>query len=118
MLNKLTSFLCVISFLTGCAGRAANPVAINQFGDEGKSCRAINTELKIIENNVQRLIPESNKSGKNAALGAIGLFIPPAWLFMDLSTAEKQEINAYRKRHDHLVSIADAKNCSSQIANA
>ncbi|MBI2792931.1 MAG: hypothetical protein HYX61_13375 [Gammaproteobacteria bacterium] len=118
MLNKLISFLCAISLLAGCAGRAANPVTVNQFGDEKKSCQAIKSELRNIDNNVQRLIPESNKTGKNAALGVVGLIVWPAWLFMDLSNAEKEEINAYRNRHDRLVSIAEAKIVQFKLANA
>src|SRR5690606_33755103 len=92
--------------LVGCAGRTANPVMVYQQGDEQKTCQAISSEIRTIENNIQRLIPESEKTGKNIALGVAGLFVWPAWLFMDLSNAEKEEINAFRNRHDRLVSIA------------
>lgn len=109
---KAIAMICVAGILAGCAGRAANPVAVNQLGDETKSCQALKSELKSIENNVQRLVPESNKTGRNVALGVAGLVVWPAWLFMDLSTAEKEEINAYRSRYDRLVSIAEAKQCS------
>lgn len=114
MFTKFLIGLCIVSVLTGCAGRAPNPVTINQFGDEQKSCQALKNEMKMIENNVQRLIPQSDKTGKNVALGVAGLIVWPAWLFMDLSNAEKEEINAYRMRYDHLMTIAQSKQCNSQ----
>lgn len=117
-LRQIVACIYISSLLTGCAGRAANPVAINQLGDERKSCQAIKSELRTIENKVQRLIPESNKTGRNVALGIAGLIVWPAWLFMDLSTAEKEEINAYRSRHDHLVTIAEAKQCEFNLADS
>lgn len=108
-----TLIFCIPTFLAGCAGRAANPVTINQLGDDNKSCHALKSELRSIESNIQRLIPDSDKTGKNIALGIAGVFVWPAWLFMDLSSAEKQEINAYRTRYDHLVSIAQSKQCGA-----
>ena len=116
MFQKSACVMLLLLSLIGCAGRAANPVTINQFGDDQKSCPAIKSELKTIENNIQRLIPETNKTGKNVALGITGLIVFPAWFFMDLSNAEKEEVNAYRARHDRLVTIAEIKKC--QLENA
>jgi len=116
--QQFIGMICVSALLAGCAGRAANPVTINQMGDENKSCQVIKSEIKTIENNIQRLIPESNKTGKNVALGITGLIVWPAWLFMDLSNAEKEEINAYRARHDRLITLAQTKNCNNQIAHS
>jgi hypothetical protein len=116
--TKFIALACIAAMISGCAGRAANPVAIHQFGDDGKSCQALKGELRNIENSVQRLVPQSEKTGKNVALGVVGVFVWPAWLFMDLSSAEKEEINAYRNRHDHLVSIAEAKQCQIKTARS
>lgn len=115
MLKKTLAFMLIGLTLTGCAGRSAHPVTVRQTGDEGKSCQTLQSELVQIENNIQRLIPETDKSGKNIALGVTGLIVWPAWLFMDLSSAEKEEVNAFRARHDHLITIANSKQCS--VAN-
>lgn len=114
--SKLVILLCTFSLLTACAGRAAHPVAINQYGDQGKSCSALNLEISMIENNVQQLIPQTDKTGRNVAFGVAGLFVWPLWLFMDLSTAEKQELHALRARHDHLINIAQQKQCTMSRA--
>lgn len=116
MIKKILCGICLVILLAGCAGRAANPVSVRQFGDEHKSCALISNEMRQIETNIQRLIPESNKTGKNVALGIGGLFVWPAWLFMDLSNAEKEEINAYRMRYDHLANISQQKGCGVQVA--
>lgn len=118
MLKKVTALTLIALTLAGCAGRSAHPITVNQLGDEGKSCQTLQSELVRIENNIQRLIPEADKTGKNVALGVTGLIVWPAWLFMDLSSAEKEEINAYRARHDHLVTIAQSKQCTLTSTSA
>lgn len=65
-----------------------------------------NTELEI-----QRLIPDTDKTGKNVALGVAGLLIWPIWFAMDFSDAEKIEVNALRQRYNHLVVLASEKEC-------
>ncbi len=95
----------------GCAGRAAHPVMIQQYGDGKKSCQALERDMAFIQGEIQRLIPQSEKTGKNVALGVTGyLFIVPLF-FMDLSRAEQIEINAYRQRYNHLLIIAGDKQC-------
>lgn len=116
MLKKIITIGVISALLAGCAGRAANPVMIRQSNDNLKSCSLLNSEMSQIERNIQRLIPESDKTGKNVALGIGGLFLWPAWLFMDLSNAEKEEINAYRMRYDHLLNISQQKGCGMQVA--
>ena len=108
---KSVAFLLIIGNLTGCAGRAANPVMIRQLTDEQKSCIMLKREISSIETNIQQLSPQSDKTSRNVALGIAGLFIWPFWLFMDLSSAEKEEINAYRIRYDHLMHIYHDKGC-------
>jgi len=117
MFKKIISLLCISLILTGCAGRAANPVMVHQPNDNYKSCQMLQREISTIEMNIQKLIPEADKTSKNVALGIGGLFIWPMWLFMDLSSAEKEEINAYRMRHDHLVSLVQEKNCGMRMAS-
>lgn len=98
--------------LIGCAGRAANPVLQDQVGDNQKSCDTLQTEMSGIQSQIQKLVPESDKTGKNVGLGIGGFFllgIP--WFFMDLSDAEKAEINAYNMRYNKLMTIATQKKC-------
>jgi hypothetical protein len=103
--------ILVITIVVSCAGRAANPVMVHQYSDDRKSCNALEKELFFIEEEIQRLIPETQKTGKNVALGVAGVFFVVPWLFMDLSKAEQIEINTLRQRYNHLVIIADEKQC-------
>jgi len=100
--------------LLACAGRTAYPVTVYQVDDDHQSCLFLRNEIKTIETNIQRLIPEADKTRKNIALGLVGVIVWPAWLFMDLSSAEKEEINAYRMRYDRLMAIYQEKNCGTE----
>jgi len=99
------------SLILGCAGRAANPVMVQQYGDDSRSCGGLEKEMLFIQSEIQRLIPETQKTGKNTALGVSGFFLIVPLFFMDLSDAEQVEVNAYRKRYNHLLIIAGEKNC-------
>ena len=104
--------------LGGCAGREANLVQVRQLGDEQKTCDGLRTELYYIENEISRLLPKSDKTGRNIALGATGiLFIVPLF-FMDLKQGEKKEIEAYRQRYNHLLMITQQKDCKLPTAVA
>lgn len=113
ILAVITSFL-----IAGCAGRPANPVMVDQVGDNRKSCASIETEMRFIEAELKRLVPETDKTGKNVALGIAGaLFIVPLF-FMDLTETEKIEINAYRQRYNRLNIIGTDKTCPfTQVTN-
>ena len=103
--------LILTSLVVGCAGRAANPVMIQQYGDDKKTCQALETEMAFIQGEIQNLIPQTQKTGKNVALGVTGaIFIVPLF-FMDLSQSEQEEVNAYRQRYNHLLILAGEKNC-------
>lgn len=112
-MKKITASVLIASIaLMGCAGRAANPVLQDQVGDNQKSCDTLQTEMSGIQSQIQKLVPESDKTGKNVGLGIGGFFllgIP--WFFMDLSDAEKAEINAYNMRYNKLMTIATQKKC-------
>ncbi|SFO38713.1 hypothetical protein SAMN05216332_11319 [Nitrosospira briensis] len=112
--RKTVSVIIAVIFIAGCAGRAANPVAVNQYGDTSRSCKAIESELSFIDSEVSRLIPATEKTGKNVALGVAGAFFLVPWFFMDFSQAEQTEINALRQRHNHLIILAGEKNCEMQ----
>jgi len=99
-------------FITvGCAGRAANPVMVHQYGDDQKSCKALKHELMFIEGEITRLMPQTEKTKKNVALGVAGALLIVPWFFMDMSKAEQIEVDAFRRRYNHLVILAEEKNC-------
>jgi hypothetical protein len=100
--------------LTGCAGRAANPVMIQQYGDNAKSCTALEYDMAFVESEVQRLVPSTEKTGKNVALGVTGAFFLVPLFFMDFSQAEQMEVNAYRQRYNHLAILAMDKGCATE----
>ncbi len=84
---------------------------VHQYGDERKSCKALEREISYIHDEINILMPQTEKTGKNVALGITGaIFIVPLF-FMDLSQAEQMEVNAYRQRYNHLVILAEDKNC-------
>ncbi|MET4694314.1 hypothetical protein [Endozoicomonas lisbonensis] len=113
--NKTIIFgLCILfvsATLSGCAGRTAHPVTIRQYGDENRSCAALESELRFIELEISRLVPKTDKTGKNVALGVAGAFFLVPWFFMDLSQAEQIEIDAFRQRYNYLAGLTVDKRC-------
>lgn len=113
-MREVVAGVLVVVFLVGCAGRAANPVMIQQYGDDKKSCQALEQEMAFIEGEIRRLVPQTAKTGKNVALGVTGFFFIVPLFFMDLSKAEQTEVDAYRQRYNHLLIIAGDKHCGIQ----
>lgn len=110
-MRRQLSVLAIFALLAGCAGRPANPVMVDQVGDTKKSCAAIQAEMRGIEGEIQRLVPQTDKTGKNVGLGIAGaIFIVPLF-FMDLTESEKIEVNAYRQRYNRLNVLAVEKKC-------
>lgn len=87
---------------------------VQQYGDNSKSCAALELEMTNIETEVNRLIPKTDKVGKNAVLGTAGAFLLVPLFFMDFSQAEQIEINAFRQRYNHLAIVSMEKNCESE----
>lgn len=108
---KVCSALVLVSILSACGGRTPNPVMVAQYGDYDKSCRALQFEMNTIQGEIQRLLPKSDKTGKNVALGVAGWFLLVPWFFMDFKNAEQTEYEAYRQRYNHLATIALDKKC-------
>ena len=103
---------CCLLLVVGCGGRVADPVPEYKPGDDNMSCDALKTEMAHIESEVDALLPQSKKTGKNVALGAAGLFLIFPWFFMDMGDAEKAEIRAYNERYLALEKIYQDK-CTS-----
>ena len=110
-LNVGLVWIVITTLVIGCAGRAANPVMIQQYGDDKKTCQALEREMAFIQGEIQRLIPQTEKTGKNVALGVTGFFLIVPLFFMDLSKAEQIEVDAYRQRYNHLLIIAGDRQC-------
>jgi len=99
-------------FITGCAGRAANPVAEYQYGDDNKSCNHIKAELAQINNDiVLKKQAHSNTTAANVGIFVVGLFIWPVWFAMDLKNADGVEAEAFQRRYNALVRQSVDKSC-------
>ena len=110
-MKRIIALLLLPAFLVACAGRPANPVMVDQVGDAKKSCTAIQTEMKSIESEIARLLPQTDKKGKNIGLGVAGAFLLVPLFFMDLTESEKIEVESYRQRFNRLKIIAVEKQC-------
>ena len=104
-------WLLIAVLLSGCGGRAANPIMVQQYGDDKKTCQAIKREMTFIQSEMQRLQPQTDKTAKNTILGVTGFFFLVPLLFLDLSKAEQIELDAYRQRYNHLLILAGDKQC-------
>ena len=111
ILKNIAVSILTATLVVSCGGRAANPVMVHQYGDEQKSCKALEREIAFTEEEIHRLIPKTEKTGKNVALGITGFILIIPWFFMDFSKAEQIEVNALRQRYNNLVIIATDKEC-------
>jgi len=71
-LQKTAATILLCFMVVGCSGRAAKPVMVHQYGDERRSCKALERDITITESEITRLIPETEKTGTNVALGVAG----------------------------------------------
>jgi len=90
ILNSWIAMLVCFAFVVvGCGGRAANPIMISQYGDHKKSCEALQVEMSQNQQEISRMIPDTEKTGDNVALGILGLFLIVPWFFMDFTESER-----------------------------
>ena len=100
--------------LTGCAGRAPQPVAVIQPQDQFDDCAAIAAEVQANNAKIQELAGEqSEKVAQNLAAGVAGLFIWPLWFGMDFQGAVSTETTALQSRQQYLGTLAAQKNCGA-----
>jgi hypothetical protein len=112
---KIILIAALVASFAGCAGRAANPVMTHQYGDGKKSCSALQSEMSFVKSEIRRLIPETKKTSKNIILGVTGAFILVPLFFMDFSEAEQIEVDAFRRRYNHLAILSEEKNCGFEV---
>ncbi|MBI1216045.1 MAG: hypothetical protein GC185_09540 [Alphaproteobacteria bacterium] len=110
-IQKMVGTAIVVSFLTACAGHDPNPVMVVQYGDDGLSCKGLQLSMSEAQNEMQRLVGQTNKTGQNVALGVAGAFLLVPWFFMDFKEGEKVEYDAWRQRYNHLALLAEEKHC-------
>ncbi len=111
-MKATTILLAAVLILPGCAGRTANPVMIEQYGDTTKSCTDLKVEIATIESQMSALAPKTSKTAKNVALGVTGAVVfAPALFFMDFKQGEKKEYEAFYQRRARLLAIAEARPC-------
>lgn len=114
---KNPAILLGLVLLTACAGRDAKPVAVMNAYDRDLSCEQIQAEIQSNEAKARQLVDEDNSAhNANIAIGAVGvLLFWPALFALDLSDAERVEIDALHARNMHLANLA--RDCST-VASA
>ncbi len=116
--TSLLAAACIAATaLSACGGRTPVPVMAAQYGDQNKSCAAIEFEMNQVQGEISRLLPKTDKTGQNVALGVAGAFLLVPWFFMDFKNAEQTEYESYRQRYNNLASLAMDKNCGIKPAN-
>jgi hypothetical protein len=109
---KLWIILAILLVLVACGGRNPNPTARYQIGDENRGCDGLKVEIAHNEQEIIKLLPYEDATGKNVALGVTGFFLVVPLFFMDFKDAEELEIKAYRERNLWLRELAHRKNCT------
>lgn len=112
-MKKLAIAILSLAFLVGCANRSPNPVVEYHHGDEKKSCRMLKAEMAQLQADIGKKV--GDRSGtlmQNTALGVTGVLLIVPFFFMDLSGADKIELEALQRRYNALGRIAAEKDCT------
>jgi hypothetical protein len=113
---NLVLITIVCAAVSACRGRNANPIQVVQDRDHKLSCEEMQMELLSIQRYMQTLRAERSQSNVgNVAAGVGSLIFLPAIAFLDLSKAEKVEIEAYKSRYEHLQYLMVTRKCNQTI---
>jgi len=104
-------------FLLACAGRDPKPVQVVRESDKNLSCDMIQKEQRAIRSQITGLAKDADKNNKNVALAIAGAYLLVPYFFMDLSEAEKVEVNALRARGLRLMRLEELKGCEQGVVN-
>ena len=86
-----------------------------QVGDSQMSCQAIRAEISDLKRRGEEIAgAKSSTTKKNIALGVGGIFVWPAWFFMNLSSGKKQELKSIEKRINALKKLGLTK-CDAYV---
>ncbi len=102
----------------GCAGREANPISSYKAGDENLSCEKLKKEIVVLQTNMMAILPKSDKTFTNALWYTGGSIVIIPVFFIDMKDAERIEYEAFRRRHNRLVEMAQTKGCDMDTVNA
>jgi hypothetical protein len=105
---KNISVVLVLILLSGCGGRAAHPVAVNNDYDDRLTCDHLHAERGVNDSKIADLTQERKSANGNNVGTAV--LIGPLW--MDLSGAERTEAEALTKRNAVLDALI-AKKCTA-----
>jgi hypothetical protein len=119
MKKKILGAASVVTamFLSACAGRAPQPVAVVQPQDRYADCAAIIAEVQANNQKIQDLAgDEGSKVTQNVAAGVVGLFIWPVWFGMDFQGTAGKEVAALQSRQQYLAVMAEQRNCAAPVS--
>jgi hypothetical protein len=111
-MRTIILLVVVALMVVSCGGRNPNPVARYQLGDENRACEGLRMEVAHNEQEIIKLLPYEDATGKNVALGVTGFFLIVPLFFMDFKDAEELEIKALRDRNVWLREVAHRKSCN------
>ncbi len=99
--------------LSACAGRDPNPVEMTKATDTILSCPLIRAEMEGNTSRARTLLKAAEDAdSNNAALVVTGIILfPPLMFLMDLSEADKIELEALQNRNTYLAKVASDKDC-------
>ena len=107
----------LLAAVTGCAGRAPQPVAVVQPQDRYADCAAIFAQVQANNAKISDLSSEQGgKVAQNVAAGVVGLFIWPVLFGMDFQGAAGKEVDALNSRQQYLATLAEQRNCGAPAA--
>jgi hypothetical protein len=114
--KTVTAFAAIGVVLTGCAGRAPNPVPTVQPTDAFADCAAILIEAQANNQKMANLAGDQGaKTAQNVAAGVVGLFIWPVWFGMDFQGSAGIEIEALQARQQYLAAGAAQQHCTAAV---
>lgn len=113
-MRKIGFAMGVAATLSGCAGRAPQPVQVVQAQDRYLDCSAIVAEIEANNRKVQELGSEEGlKVAQNVAAGVAGIVIPVLWFGMDFQGSASKEVAALQSRQQYLATLAEQRNCGA-----
>jgi len=116
MLRRITA-ICAVLALVACAGREPVMVESYQRHDEAMTCAEIDREIGHNNAGIRaRVVESSNRTGRNAMIGAVGILLFwPALFALDLKDGAGKEMVGLAARNQTLLQYARGKNCDVQM---
>lgn len=100
-----------------CAGRTPNPTEVSKPMDAMLNCPLIMAEMSGNTSRARTLLRQQDDTDSdNVALAVTGLILFwPALFFMDLSEADRVEMEALQDRNQYLATLAAHKDCGFEL---